>query len=327
MRSITRTERIFLLLASIATTTAITAGDAENVIKEPGTSFLESVKTVQVGDIKMAYQVLGQGEPLVMITGLNAAMDLWDRRFLDDLSSNYQVIIFDSRGVGYTTASSTNFSIGQFANDTAGLMDALGIERANILGYSLGTFVAQELAINHPEKVKRLILFAGNCGGSQAIQPAPAIFRAIPDLSDPSNLTPQELTEFFEIMFPPEWLARNPDVYKTFSQARESSSPENMKRQTLAVVLWPGSYDRLDRIKAPTMIVAGMKDAIIPAENSLVLAERINGSWLVRLDNAGHGLIYQYPNELAKIIIDFIDFFPDTPPLSDGADKSGLGSK
>ena len=76
MRSIPRTERILLLLASIAITTAITVGDTENAIKEPGTSFVESVKTVQVGDIKMAYQVLDQGEPLVMITGLNAAMDL-----------------------------------------------------------------------------------------------------------------------------------------------------------------------------------------------------------------------------------------------------------
>lgn len=266
----------------------------------------EAVRSVQVGDIRMAYQILGQGEPLLMITGLNVAMDLWDRRFLENLSSNYQVIIFDNRGVGYTTASSENFSIGQFANDAAGLMDALGIERANVLGCSMGSFVAQELAINHPEKVKRLILFAGNCGGPQAIQPVPEVFRAVPDLSDPSNLTQQELKGFFEIIFPPEWLAKNSDVYRTFSQAKESSSPENMKRQTMAVVLWPGSYDRLDNILAPTLIVAGMKDAIVPPENSLILAERINGSWLVRLEGAGHGMTFQYPDELARIVADFI---------------------
>jgi pimeloyl-ACP methyl ester carboxylesterase len=307
MSSLPRIERVFLLLTSIAITTAITAGDTENAIKEAGTPFVESIKTVPVGDIRMAYQVLGQGEPLVMITGLNAAMDLWDRRFLDGLSSKYQVIIFDNRGVGYTGASSANFSIEQFANDTARLMDALGIERANVLGYSMGSLVAQELAINHPEKIKRLILFAGNCGGSQAIQPAPEIFGAVPDLSDPSNLTQQELNGFFEIMFPPEWLTKNPDVYKTFSQAKESSTPENMMRQTMAVVFWPGSYDRLDRIKAPTMIVAGMKDAMIPPANSLILAERINGSRMVRFENAGHGLIFQYPDEMARIVADFIE--------------------
>jgi pimeloyl-ACP methyl ester carboxylesterase len=299
--------RIFLLAALLV----VTAQCTKNATTITGTSVAEGIKTVHVGDIRMAYQVLGQGEPLVMITGLNAAMDLWDNRFLDDLSSKYQVIIFDNRGIGYTTATPANFSIGQLANDTAGLMDALGIEQANILGYSMGSFVAQELAIDHPEKVKKLILLASNCGGSHTIQPAPDIFREIPDLSEPSNLTPQELKKFLDILFPPEWLTVNPDIYMRFTQTEESSTPENLTKQVMAVALWSGSYDRLDRVISPTLIVAGMKDVIIPPDNSLILAEKINGSWLVRFENAGHGLVFQYPDELARIVTDFVELTPN----------------
>ncbi len=81
---------------------------------------------------------MGQGEPLVLIMGGSATMDWWPAEFLENLSSKYQVIIFDNRGMGFTTASPADFSIDQFANDTAGLMDAIGIKQANVLGGSLG---------------------------------------------------------------------------------------------------------------------------------------------------------------------------------------------
>jgi pimeloyl-ACP methyl ester carboxylesterase len=122
------------------------------------------VKTVQVGYIDMAYKAFGQGQPLIMIIGSSSTMDLWPPEVLSRLSSSYRVIIFDNRGMGNTTASPGNFSILQFAEDTAGLMDALGIKSAHILGWSMGSFIAQELALNHPEKVDKLVLYAGNCG-------------------------------------------------------------------------------------------------------------------------------------------------------------------
>ena len=86
--------------------------------------------------------------------------DLWDQRFLQNLASQFRVVIFDNRGMGETTLGDThkNTSIVQFANDTAGLMDALGFKKASVLGWSMGGFIAQELALNHPDKVDRLIL-------------------------------------------------------------------------------------------------------------------------------------------------------------------------
>jgi pimeloyl-ACP methyl ester carboxylesterase len=320
MRTASRVTGIFLLAALLAATVQC----AENSTEKAKTLASESIKTVQVGDIKMAYKVMGQGEPLVMIIGGTGTMDYWPQEFLDKLSSKYQVIIFDNRGMGYTTASPANFSISQFANDTAGLISTLGIEQANVLGISMGSFVAQELAIEHPEKVKRLILMAGYCGGSHAIQLDPEVIKKNPmTYKSASNLTLEELKNASELLYPPKWLAENPDFFNQPMVIKETSSPENIERQLIAISLWPGTYDRLYRITAPTLIVAGMEDLIIPPENSLILANRINGSWLVRVENAGHGLVIQYPDKLAGIVSDFIGMSA-TDPLAQSLSSSSL---
>jgi pimeloyl-ACP methyl ester carboxylesterase len=118
------------------------------------------IQKICVGDIDIAYKVFGKGDPILLITGSSSAMDAWNPAILGDLSSNHTVIIFDHRGVGNTTAGTKPFSMIQFANDTAGLLDALNIQKADVLGYSMASFVAQELALLHPEKLNSLILYA-----------------------------------------------------------------------------------------------------------------------------------------------------------------------
>src|SRR5215212_10717323 len=109
-------------------------------------------KKVQVGDIDIAYKMLGKGDPILLISPAQADMNAWEPSTLGRLSSNNTVIVFDNRGVGNTTTRSRPFSVQQFANDTAGLMDALKIQKADVLGYSLGSFVAQQLAVTHTQK-------------------------------------------------------------------------------------------------------------------------------------------------------------------------------
>jgi hypothetical protein len=130
-------------------------------------------KKVHVGDIDIAYKIFGKGEPFLLISPSSSVMDAWDPSILRELSLNHTLIIFDNRGVGNTTTGSKPFSIQQLANDTAGLLDALKIRKVDVLGYSLGSFVAQQLAVTHPEKVNRLILLAASCGGKEGIPQNP----------------------------------------------------------------------------------------------------------------------------------------------------------
>jgi len=127
------------------------------------------IKKVHVGDIDIAYKVFGKGDPFLLISGSGLVMDAWEPSILKELSSNHTVIMFDNRGVGNTTIGTKPFSIQQFANDTVGLLDALKIQKADVFGFSMASFIAQEITLLHPEKVNRLILYGATCGGEENI--------------------------------------------------------------------------------------------------------------------------------------------------------------
>jgi pimeloyl-ACP methyl ester carboxylesterase len=300
MKSISRISSLILLFVlSVATQNCIGMD-----YKEDKDRIIAEVESVPVGDINIACRVLGQGDPIVLIMGYGSTMDMWDPLFLNDLSSKYKVIIFDNRGMGNTTAPPGNFSIAQFANDTAGLIAALDIEKAHILGWSMGSFVAQELAIRYPERVNKIILYAGDCGGKESVMPSPQVLK---DLTNTSGSAEERGMRLFNLLFPKDWLSEQPPFYKWFPIPKETSSPENIERQSQAIEAWPGACDRLGSIKSPALVVTGTEDVLTPPENAFILAKRINASWLVQFEGAGHGLMYQYPDRLAKIVEDFIE--------------------
>ena len=110
-------------------------------------------KKVHVGDIDIGYKILGKGEPILLFNGASDSMDAWDPSFLTDISSNHTVIVFDQRGIGNSTVGSKPYTYPQLANDTAGMLDALKIPKADVMGYSLGGHIAQAFTITHPERL------------------------------------------------------------------------------------------------------------------------------------------------------------------------------
>ena len=143
--------------------------------------------------------MLGKGDPILFFNGFSDGMDAWDQSFLKGLSSYHTVIVFDSRGVGNTTAGSKPYIIQLLANDndTAGLMDAMKIQQADVFGYSMGGIIAQQVVLTHPEKVNRLILIATTCGEKERIPPSPQLAKlgreVIDKLLNNIPITPQEI--------------------------------------------------------------------------------------------------------------------------------------
>src|ERR687890_1814125 len=123
------------------------------------------LKKVRVGDIDVAYKMFGNGDPIILFNGASDDMDAWDPSLLKGLSSNHTVIAFDQRGIANTTIGSKPYTYQQIADDAAGLLDALKIPEADVMGYSLGSYLAQQLTIMHPDKVNSLVLVASSCGG------------------------------------------------------------------------------------------------------------------------------------------------------------------
>ena len=269
---------------------------------------------VQVGDINIAYKRFGQGKPVLFISGTSQTKDAWEPTLLSELAAtNHTVIVFDNRGIGETTVGTKPFSIEQFANDTAGLIDALQIEKADVLGVSLGTFIAQELTLNYPQKVDRLILHAGYCGGNEAVYASGQALETIMTLSSPQilrNMTAEEQAMILaQIMFPPEWLKQHPEILNNVIELAPSRSatPEIIQQQGLASGTWKGSCDRLANIMQPTLLIVGDQDLLIPAANSIMMAQRIPNSWLVIIQGTGHGMMLQVPNEFSAIVRTFLE--------------------
>jgi pimeloyl-ACP methyl ester carboxylesterase len=276
-------------------------------------ALLDNIETkkVKVGDIDIAYKVFGKGKHMLLVPGFSMTMDMWDPNMLSRLSSNHTIIVFDNRGIGQTTAGNDpeKFSISQFANDTAGFLAALGLDGnstfsdqpIDILGLSLGGFIAQEFALTYPDKVDRLILVVSGCGGEESMPPqlSPEAFGSMV-----SGNASEEL--FLSTLFPKQWIIENMDyIERNFVFPMGKIPTQNLLLQSQAAGKWE-ACDRLSNITNPTLIVTGTEDITAPPANSVMMAERIPGAWLVQLRGGGHGLIFQYPNEFTEILETFL---------------------
>ncbi len=263
---------------------------------------------VKVGDIAIAYKQLGEdgAKPIVLVTGLGATMDMWSPLLLEQLTSSYySVTIFDNRGAGESTSGTKEFSISQFANDTAGLLDALNITKADILGWSMGSFIAQELTLVNPEIVDKLILYASLCGGNESKPASPEVDQAF---SDPSVSPQERMRKTIPLLFPTSWFKANPNYTNYLPIPKELVSLDIMGKQANAAVNWlqTGSCNTISNITKPTLVIVGSDDLFTQASNSLILEQRISGSWLVQIGNVGHGLMYQYPDAFNRLIMTFL---------------------
>ncbi len=262
---------------------------------------------VTVGDINIAYKQLGKsdGKPIILITGASSTMDMWNPLLLESLiSANYKVIVFENRGVGESTVGTKDFSIKQFTNDTVGLLDALGIDKVDVLGWSMGGFIAQQLALSNADRVDKLILYATSCGGSNDRPTPPEIIQIDKNTTMSQSEKMQKLAPLF--FAPASWFESHPNYFNYFPVPKEYPVPQQIHMQQLnASVSWTGTCDTLSKITQPTLVIVGINDD--PAPDSLILTEEIPGAWLIRIADAGHALMYQHPDEFNRALLTFLE--------------------
>jgi pimeloyl-ACP methyl ester carboxylesterase len=255
------------------------------------------VKKVHVGDIDIAYKVFGKGDPILLLNGASDGMNAWDPSLLKSLSSNHTVIVFDPRGIGNTTMGSKPYTMQLLANDTAGLMDVLKIPKAAVMGYSLGSFLAQQVTIMYPDKVNGLILVASTCGGKDGIDQPPEFKKMQSNIVNKTlnniPLTTEEIKSLVAASLGPAWIKLHPESLNvpanitTLQQFKPGLPPEIANDQTnvghaWTTTNWSGACDELARIAKPTLVIAGTDDNLyVPHVNSLKIAEKIPGAWLV----------------------------------------------
>ena len=260
---------------------------------------------VEAGELSICCELRGEGYPIVLIHGLTANMDWWDPGLLSALSERYRILAFDNRGAGRTvTPEAGDWTCETFADDTVALMEATGIERANVLSVSMGGMIAQELALKYPEKVNKLILGSTFCGAAHTVYASQEVLEKLTDTSGGPEEVLQRTTE---LMFTPDSLKEQPEVVEGFKIAwmRAPTSKHNAMRQYMAAAKID-TYNRLPEINISTLVVTGKEDILIPPENSRIIAERIPGAKLIEYEGYGHSFISRMPEAFINDLLEFL---------------------
>ncbi len=243
----------------------------------------------------------GAGDPVLMIMGLSFTLEMWFR-LLPALIPSYRVILFDNRGMGRSSVPRGPYSIRQMARDAAAVLDEAQIERAHVIGASMGGMIAQELALNHPTKVRSLILGCTTHGGFLSRWPDFSRRPRGMKWSQTDRLAREQaiIPMLYADTTPIE---RIEEDIRIRHQCQWSS--QGFYNQLAAILPWT-SYRRLPRIKAPVLVVHGEQDRLVPPVNGKVVAKRIPGAQFRLIENAGHILMTDQPEVCTEVMFEFL---------------------
>ena len=269
--------------------------------------------TAELNGITINYEVHGEGKPLVLAHGYTASQRMWDS-VLPAISARYRTVIYDTRGHGKSTAPEdmSAYDLARdYVGDQAALMDHLGIDRAHVGGLSMGGMIAQEFALQHPERVDALLLFDTG-PGMGALQRDPATaerFRQMREIMQGVART-KGMSAIIDAMrnspaaFRPPAGAPIPAAVRAHVEGMREMSVDGYLGGGAALQNWRGSLERLHTIAAPTLVLVGEQDNLLGA--SRVMHDKIAGSRFVLIRNSGHGTALWRPEAFAQATLEFL---------------------
>jgi 3-oxoadipate enol-lactonase len=238
--------------------------------------------------VKLHWESFGEGPAVLLIAGQGVTVDGWWPT-IPVLAPWFRVIAFDNRDTGRSSRVGWPYSAAEMADDAVAVLDAAGVHHAHVYGISLGSLVAQEVALRHPDRVRSLVLGASSAGGFAAYKPPAASF-AQTFLVRAGTMGPEEAAwAAVPYTYSDKTRRLHPERIVSDIAHRVSSPPEPLAYlHQAAVVAAHDAYERLNQMAAPTLVVHGEQDVFVPPANALVLAERIPGSQLQLWPDAGH---------------------------------------
>jgi pimeloyl-ACP methyl ester carboxylesterase len=258
------------------------------------------------GTVKIHWESFGEGPAVLLVAGQGMTVDGWWAT-IPVLARSLRVIAFDNRDTGRSSRSAWPYSVAQMAHDAVAVLDAAGEQHAHVYGISLGSLVAQEVALRHPDRVEALVLGASSAGGFAAYKPSPSSF-AQTFLIRAGAMGPEEAAwAAVPYTYGDKTRRSHPERIVADIAHRVSSPPEPLAylHQAVAVAAHD-AYERLNRMAAPTLVVHGEQDVFVPPANALVLAERIPGAQLRLWPDAGHMYTIDEPQadwEIARFLL------------------------
>ena len=258
----------------------------------------------RVGESELSYERAGSGPPLLLIMGMSGTFDHWYGPFLRRLRQEFETIVYDHRGVGASSRLTGQLTIAQMATDAAGLLEALELESAHVLGFSMGGMVAQELALagrTGADRVRTLTLAGTYCGGAGSALMGEATMRKLAD-GMASGARALAVRAAWEVNVSPSF-AGDEEAYAEFLKIglRRAVSLDVIMQQMRAITEHDTST-RLPEIELPTLVVHGAVDEMLPVENGRQIAGLIPDARLEIFERTGHLFFWEHPERSAELI-------------------------
>jgi pimeloyl-ACP methyl ester carboxylesterase len=255
--------------------------------------------------VTLYYETIGAGPPLCLINGYRLSAHAWPCPFIERLAERCTVLAFDNRGTGRSDKPADGYDFASQVADVIALLDELDIERVHLLGYSMGGAIAQEVAIRHPHRMARLILFATFCGGIWSAPSSYSVFRRLLPIC---GQTPEQAArQTWPVTYSPNYLAANAAaVERQMHRELEYPTPLSVARRQMEAILKFNRYWDLPHVEATTLVATGGDDVLVKPRNSAILAARIPNARLEMLADLGHRAIWEAPEEIADFICDFV---------------------
>ena len=260
---------------------------------------------------RLALDDVGAGEPLVLISGQAGDRHAWDQ-IREDFRERYRLITFDHRGTGDSDKPETPaYSIPGFASDVVAILDALGVERAHVYGFSMGGRIAQSLAIAYPDRVGAIVLGATTPGNAHGVRRSPDVDAKMAN----RPVDPEERVRVaLEWWVTPVWAAAHPEFVSFMLEgSRRWPVPQHAQRLHYAASEGHDSWDLLPTITAPTLVIHGDDDRVNPTANAALLAARIPGAECYIVKGAQHGYHVEHREEASRVVKDFLMRHPLEP--------------
>jgi pimeloyl-ACP methyl ester carboxylesterase len=259
---------------------------------------------VQVNGIDLFYEIKGKGEPLLLIAGFMCDRAYWSL-LMPSLISQYQVIRFDNRGIGQSSAPDSPYSIQQMASDAAALLDVLGLEKVHVVGHSMGGQIAQELALTYPQRIKSLILLSSFAKGNEKFN---SIIKTWGDIA-----TKLDLELYEKVVLP--WIFTD-DFYAIPGMVDQliewainypfAPKAHGLYHQSRAILNYD-TTDRITYIQCPTLVLVGRQDILTPVKFSEQLTQGIPKAELVIIEQGGHNFLIESPESVAQFMLKFLN--------------------
>jgi 3-oxoadipate enol-lactonase len=256
--------------------------------------------SIDAGGTELHFVRAGSGEPLLLIQGMSATHMAWGRPFLEPLEQSFDCIAFDNRGMGLSGPAQMPFGIVDLARDARALLDALEIERAHVVGISMGGMIAQELALAHPERIRSLTLGATYCGGPEGTLMAPEDLQMLGEAMA-SGDRERVFRAMWEINLSPAFRAEEARFGEFCEMGNALPAPKQVIVQQMQACAAHDTSERLAGIEVPTQVVHGTVDRLIGVGNGIQIARLLSVEPQL-LDGVGHMFWWEQPERSAELV-------------------------